>query len=465
MGFGALLTYLEAHREAPNRVGARTWDEALTPGLRECWFFSMLLQNQHYQLRVCGAMTLRCLGRVMLAGFATALIGGVPAMAQDEPATIALPTRVDSSTEQLLIAVDVAGGRLWCSLDTGFSALVAIDRTKAKRLGIVETAGKLTPDGNRPFQGDGSASATLRVGPITMRDQPVIVRDLSTQVPDMDCVMGAALLRSHVIEFDYASARIKLHTAAGFAPPPGATIVPLVFRTNPSVPFVALHVDLPDGTGRDLQTVIDTGASYYALALVPPASTWVRGRATTASRPDHPETASGTLEVLAARARRIAIGPLNVEEPVIGLISTGLGGVDDGLLGVGFLRRFGVWIDFDRQAMYLVPNRNLQAPHLFDASGVGFKRIADGYEVVIVLPGTPAASADIRLGDHLIEIEGQRANELGLAALSERLSRTGRNCELILGTWAEAPCQEPDTGDSPVTRCMNSWRSPETTNE
>lgn len=193
--------------------------------------------------RVYVAMRLRGLGGVMLVGFAAALIAGVPARAQDDAASITLPTRVDSSTEQLLIGVDAAGGRLWCGLDTGFSALVSIDRTKARHMGIVEAAGQPTPDGNRPFRGDCRATVTLQVGPITMRDQPVIVRDFSTSAPDMDCVMGAALLPARVIEFDYAAGRVQLHAAAGFASPPGASKVPLLFRTNPSVPFVAVHVD------------------------------------------------------------------------------------------------------------------------------------------------------------------------------------------------------------------------------
>ena len=81
--------------------------------------------------------------------------------------------------------------------------------------------------------------------------------------------------------------------------------------------------------------------------------------------------------------------------------------------------------------MYLLPNRNLEMRQLFDASGLGFKRVGDGYEVDVVLPDTPSASADIHPGDRLIAIDGKPANELGFAALTERLSRAGR-CELTL---------------------------------
>src|SRR5947199_144370 len=79
--------------------------------------------------------------------------------------------------------------------------------------------------------------------------------------------------------------------------------VPLIFRTNPRVPFVAVHVDLPDGSGRDLQTVVDTGCTYYALAVVPPASTWFRERIATAT-----DTDSGSLQLVAARPRRLTMG-------------------------------------------------------------------------------------------------------------------------------------------------------------
>jgi predicted aspartyl protease len=378
-------------------------------------------------------MMLRSLRSVMLFSVAVTCVAGGPTAAEDAAAIQTLPTRLDPSTEQLLIGVDTAGARFfWCSVDTGFSALVAIDRTKAQRAGIVEVPAKPTPDGRRPFGGDGSATVTLQVGPITLRDQPVIVRDVGPDVEDMDCVIGAALLRTHVIEFDYEAARVRLHPAVGFASPPGASSVPLIFRTNPSVPFVSVHVDFPDGNGRDLQTVVDTGASYYALAVAPPASTWMRERSVTATRPEHPETASGTLQLVATRPRGLTLGPFHVTEPVIALVSTELGGVDDGLLGVGFLRRFTVWIDFNGRALYLRPNRNIEAPHLFDASGLGFKRTADGYAVEVILPGTPAASADIRVGDRLVTIDGQHATELGSAALRERLSRSGSRCELVL---------------------------------
>jgi len=354
--------------------------------------------------------------------------------AQNSKGTITLPTRVDPSTEQLLIGVDTLGGRLWCSLDTGFSALVSIDRAKAKRIGILESGSQPTPDGKRTYQGDGKAIMTLHVGPVTMRDRPVILREFSTNVPDMDCVMGAALLRSYVIEFDFAGGHVRLHPPSRFSARPHTAKVPLIFRDNPSVPFVQVQVELPDGTKRDIRTVLDTGCTYYALAIAKPASKWLVERIPSAALPDQAQTASGSLQLVAARPPRITIGSVSVSEPVIALLGDGasLSGVDDGLLGLGFLRRFTLWIDFDDHAVYLAPNRHLHDAQLFDASGLDFTRDGESYVVSAVLAGSPAACADILPGDRLIAVDGKPATKTGFVALRDRLSLDGTTCELTL---------------------------------
>jgi len=114
---------------------------------------------------------------------------------------------------------------------------------------------------------------------------------------------------------------------------PGNTVVSTASSTTRlplSVPFVSAHINWPDGGGRDLQAVVDTGCTYFALALVPPASTWIRERAATAVFPDA-QTAGGSVHLLAARPRRVSIGRLNVLEPVIGLAGSGpVHGVHDG---------------------------------------------------------------------------------------------------------------------------------------
>jgi hypothetical protein len=345
---------------------------------------------------------------------------------------IAIPTKFDTSTDHLLIRVEVNGTPLWCNLDTGWSALLTVDRAESRRAALSEGPGRPTPDGNPPNRGDGSATATVTVGTVVLRDQPLVIRDLPVGVPDMDCIMGAGLLRRYVIEFDHITPRIVLRDRSAYSPPVGSTSVPLIFRTNVNVPFVRVRVELVDGTEQEVQTVVDTGTAYYALALVAPASTKARSQLLTARRPVEAESGVGRVQVDAARVAAISVGPFRVEKPIIALVGSSLGAVDDGTLGSGFLNRFTIGFDFEGRQMHLAPNPLFRAEHPFDASGVGFKRTDRGYEVNIVLSDSTAGRADIRVGDSLVSIDGTPALSLTPNQLRDLLARAGHTCDLVL---------------------------------
>ena len=378
-------------------------------------------------------------GRASLLAALAGLLALMPASARtqsvDAPRPIAIPTKFDTATDHLLIHVDVNGTALWCNLDTGWSAPLAIDRAKSRKAGITERPGRPTPDGNPPNRGDGSAVATVTVGTaenVVLPDLPIIVRDFAAGVPDMDCVMGPGLLRRYVIELDNITPRVVLHDRATYTPPAGSTAVPLIFRTNPNVPFVHVRVEFADGSRQEVQTVVDTGAAYYALALVAPASTQARSHLATAPRPVHAESGSGPVQVVAARAAAVSVGPFRIEKPIIALVGSGLGGVDDGLLGSGFLNRFTIGLDYEGMQMHLIPNPSFRSEQPFDASGLGFRRTDGGYEVEIVLPESPAAGADIHVGDSLVSIDGTPAQSLTVNQLRDLLARPGYMCDLEL---------------------------------
>jgi hypothetical protein len=362
----------------------------------------------------------------MLASIVVAL------SAQAAAGTWAVPTKFDTATTHLLMQVHVNGTPLWCNLDTGFSALMAIDRAKAVKAGVKETAGQPTPDGNPPNTGDGHATARISVGPATLENQPVIVRRLPAGVPDMDCIMGAGVLRQYVIEFDHTTPRITLHDRAGYRPPTGAVTIPLIFRTNPNVPFVRVEVESAGGQRHPLQVVFDTGTSYYALAVVAPASTRIREAVPTARHPSQAESGSGPVSLVAGRPASVSVGPFSVKAPVVALVSSSLASVDDGTLGAGFLSQFTVGFDLEGRQAYLTPNATFGRTHAFDASGMGFRRVENGFEVETVIPDTPAARAGLQTGDLLLTIDGVAAGRLTSNELRDRLSRSDVRCELTV---------------------------------
>jgi len=353
----------------------------------------------------------------------------VPAQAADP---IVIPAKFDTSTEHVLIPVSIGGSTFWCNPDTGFSALIAPDRAKAVKAGLRVAPGVSTPDGNPPSPGDSSATANVLVGGVTFADYSIIVRTLPEEAPDMDCIMGVALLRRFVVEFDHMTPRLILHERGSYRPPSDMTSVPLLFRSNPTVPYVDIELRLSGGAPQLFRVVPDTGAAFYGAVFVGDAMTRVRSQLPSVSAITYSD--SRITQLIAARPASISVGPFTMQKPVIALLegTVGGGGIADGVLGSGFLRRFTAAFDFEGRRMYLKPNERLSGPHLFDASGIGLIRHGDRTVVYDVLADSPGSAAGVRKGDVLLEIDGGTASALTPVELRSLLNVDGATRRLGL---------------------------------
>src|SRR6266576_698791 len=103
------------------------------------------------------------------------MMAGV-SQAADTPAGVVINAKFDTATEQVLIPVTMGGHTFWCNPDTGFSALITLDQTKAVAAGLSVAPGIPTPDGNPPSPGDNSTTTTVSVGSATFSNHPVILR-------------------------------------------------------------------------------------------------------------------------------------------------------------------------------------------------------------------------------------------------------------------------------------------------
>jgi hypothetical protein len=340
-----------------------------------------------------------------------------------------LTAKFDTSTGLLLVPVSVNASTVWCSLDTGFSALFTLDERLIQRAGLVPGPAGPTPDGRPPTPGDREARATVDVGGVVLHDQRIILRAFPPEAPDMQCVFGTGLLRDFVVEFDHDAPRVRLYPRDQFVPGRAAT-VPLTVRRNTA--FVDVELHLADGSVQQASMVVDTGASYFSAVLVP--AFVERSRMLTFSRHAR-QPSAGRLRPVAARLPALRVGSWTVPAQVAALLETSIGpGMDDGLLGSGFLQQFTMAIDLAGGRMYLTPNKRFGAPQPFDASGVAFRQTTDqsGYEVAVVIADTPASRANLRDGDRLIRINGMSVDRLTPIELRDMLSRAGVTVSLEL---------------------------------
>jgi PDZ domain-containing protein len=349
------------------------------------------------------------------------------------PASRVIEGKFDTATEQVLIPVTIGGHAFWCNPDSAWSAPIALDETKAIAAGIAVAPPVATPDGNPARQGDHSATATVAVGGITFADQSIILRHFPEEAPDMDCAMGIAWLRPFIVEVEHMTPRLILHDRASYRPPAGTDAIPLLFRTNPRVPYIDIAVTIADGSTYPLRVVPDTGAAFYGAVVVGDAAARLKTAARTAPAITYAD--SRINQILAARSSVITVGRFAVSNLVVAVIDGDLGSdgsIADGLLGSGFLRRFSLAFDFEGRTLHLTPNERLSQSHPFDASGIGFIR-RDGRHVVYgVIPRTPAADAGIQAGDVLLQIDDRAAGDLTPLQLRTLLSADGIARRLVL---------------------------------
>ena len=81
-------------------------------------------------------------------------------------------------------------------------------------------------------------------------------------------------------------------------------------------------------------------------------------------------------------------------------------------IGLGILRQFNLTFDYPRQRLILEPNHFFGQRDVFNRTGLRLQRDAAGWAITNIYPGSPAAQAGLKAGDHILTINGRIASEL-----------------------------------------------------
>jgi hypothetical protein len=348
---------------------------------------------------------------------------------------LTIPAKLSTSVEGfLLVPVTINGKRFWCDLDSGGSSVLSLDEKKAAAAGFrADETGTSAGAGPTVIRDQRLHGATVQVGGLALPPRTIVMRRFPAEVPEMDCVMGASLLQDYVVQFDYVTPAVRLLDPTSFKRDPNAFSI--AFRMERSNPIADITFVLDDSRRVLASVILDTGAAFYSAALT---STFInkellKPALTRTARPA--ERSNDGLSVLAARPVRIEAGPVRLAFPVIALIESESAGLPlDGVLGAGFFRRFTATFDYTRRELLLTPNAGFSDEHLFDASGLGFRKDAESGNLIVnlVLPESPAAMADLREGDVLLTIDGARGETLTPVDARKRLSGSDALCVLTI---------------------------------
>jgi hypothetical protein len=238
---------------------------------------------------------------------------------------------------------------------------------------------------------------------VAVIDLAQVARQLGHPLP---VVLGKEAFNELVVDVDFPHRQVAFHERAGFRAPKGAVRVPLRESTG-GMREVRISVE-----GRPPIPVLFDVGNGGALSLY--SSYWdkeglLKGRRST-------KTLSGA--VGGVRERDLAVlKTVRLAGVTLRDVPTVFDGVDDsvsssarqlGNLGLQVLGRFRMITDYARDAMFLVPDaRAVAKPFPKDRSGLRVQPHEDRLEVLMVAPGSPAAAAGWRKGEHIVAIDGQ----------------------------------------------------------
>ncbi|HEX6944563.1 MAG TPA: PDZ domain-containing protein [Casimicrobiaceae bacterium] len=242
-------------------------------------------------------------------------------------------------------------------------------------------------------------------------------------VDDVAGVLGLEWFVRMPVKLDYARSRLTLYDPAKFKYAGTGTKVPVAARGR--LPQVAGSIDGIPGMFE-----VDTG-SRGSVTLVPgfAAKNDLEKKLNAKTEAITGAGVAGPLRAALARGKSLKLGSVDVPNPVVAIprvggdVAAGSGELA-GNVGFGIMRQFAVTYDLPNDALYFERYLNFGTPDIGDRAGVWLERQADGYKVVDVVTGGPAAQAGLKAGDVIVEFNGFPAAQTPLAAAREALRST-----------------------------------------
>lgn len=247
-------------------------------------------------------------------------------------------------------------------------------------------------------------------------------------------ILGSELFHSFVAAFEgqgTGQARLVLTPPAAYRPPRGPhwTGLPLAIEGRKAYFTVAVR-QVGDSAARPLKLLLDTGASH-ALSLETTSDPRLHLPAPGLPA-DLGHGLGGLVRGVLGRVATVDLGRYRLPTvltsfPNAADVHARTDVYRNGSVGYELLRRFHVVIDYPHQRLWL--RRSLAFGEPFEHDMAGFDVLATGpalrrYQVLGVVPGTPAAAAGLQNGDELLAVGILPVELLSLTQLTHLLRST-----------------------------------------
>ena len=285
---------------------------------------------------------------------------------------------------------------------------------------------------------------SMRVGPnLLARDRNVLVLEENyfqfEQVTGTDIhgILGADFLMRFVVEFDWKRRELILHAPNHFKLRRGFREAEADFIRNR--PYLHLPVGVRGRSTTERRVLLDTGAGLplllhtFADSLELPDSMLMDGTVDLPAQivPTHIANGlGGRLRGSVGRTKKLLVSDVPISDVVTYFQEIDTAAIAElnnreGIIGTRLLNKFHLIVDYTRRKVYVRPYRRvLREGFSYDRSGLSVTAGGNNlrtFTVGNVLPQSPAARADIRVGDRIWRLNGVSHRFITLGSIVRRL--------------------------------------------
>ena len=353
-----------------------------------------------------------------------------------------LTLKLDAS-QHLRVDAVVNGAAISAILDSGVSRSV-IDRDLARSLGFRTRPGFRGASFTGDVEGELVDDLEIRVGALTVGGICGAVLDLSRFAtigdPPVCLLLGREIFETAHVEMDLPAGEVEIFPHAAPEPKVGRVLLPLRRNSRGGRHF---PVSINGGPAVDASFDLGCSAPLLMSSDYAARSNVLDGRAVSTSAG---LGAEGLVISRLASLRRLALGPVSLEDVPVE-IPKAWNRESCAVVGLPVFSRFKIVTDYRNDRIALSPDpKAILAPFPKDRSGIGARRLKNGFEIVHVALESPAMSAGLRDGDEIVAIDDEEINDdffkhnesIGTrpagTTLRLRLS-DGRTTTLILGEY------------------------------
>ena len=318
-------------------------------------------------------------------------------------------------------------------LDTG-SGGISLDSTTCVRLKLVTTPSDKTIRGIAGIRKVSFMyNQTLRLYGLRMDSLDFHVNDYellsSAYGGKIDGIIGFSFFSRYIVVINYDSSKVFVYSRGLFKYPRGGFLLRPVLA---SLPIQAAKTK--DAKDVNSRFYFDTGAGLCLLL----SSDFVADSALLIARknpvPTQAEGLGGRANMRLTTIRELKLGPYKFHRVPTYIFDDDYNVTSypslGGLIGNDILRRFNVFLNYDKREIYLVPNSHYRDPFDYSYTGLGLYWVDGEIKIGEIMKGSPADKAGFKQDDIVIAVGNNFTRNL--QAYKALLQNVGERVTIIV---------------------------------